>query len=289
MFQDMSNKDYHASPAISASWLKLLAKSPAHLWHAYINPDRTPSVPTAAMQLGSLTHTLVLEPEKLDAEYAIIPEGIDKRSKDGKALFAEVEASGKTPIKQSDYDHCLAMATALRSNAQFCKLRQYKHSNEVTFTWDDEEFGLACKMRPDTVVHPCTAYGNGVLTDVKTTSDASPSGFGKQFFALGYHIQAAHNAIGFMQAFGTDEPPVVIFECVEKDAPHLVMNYTVPLDVLEYGMRERDRLMAIAAQCFETGIWPGYEGDMIVPPWIRREMEESGEIEVEYVEETENE
>lgn len=288
MFQEMSNKQYHATPAISASWLKLLAKSPYHLWHAYISKDRKESVQTAAMMLGSLTHTLVLEPEKLDSEYVIVPEGIDKRSKDGKAFFSEIEAGGKTPVKQADFDHCAAMADSLRSNPGFLALRQHKHENERTFFWDDETTGLYCKMRPDTVVHPCAAYPNGVVTDVKTTADASPAGFGRQFFALGYHIQAAHNAIGFMQAFGTDDPPLVVFECVEKDAPHVTQCYQVPDDVLEYGFRVVAELMDTASGCFKHDTWPGYTQEVFpelsVPGWIRREMEESGEIEVSYVE-----
>lgn len=293
MFGDMSNKQYHATPAISASWLKMLDKSPYHLWHHYISKDRQQQQPTPAMLLGSLTHTLVLETEKLESEYVIVPEGIDKRSKDGKMFFAEIEASGKVPVKQADFDHCLSMAKAMNANPGFIELRRHEHENERTFFWDDDETGLHCKMRPDTLVHPCSSYPNGVVTDVKTTADASPQGFARQFFALGYHIQAAHNAIGFMKAFGTDEPPMFIFECVEKDAPHVTQCYRVPVDVMEYGMRVVAELMDTAAGCFEHDAWPGYTqevfAELSVPAWIRREMEESGEIEVSYVEDSENE
>lgn len=184
MFVDMSNKQYHATPAISASWLKLMNKSAAHLWNAYINPDRVPSVPTPYMQLGSLAHTLILEPEKLDLEYVIVPEGIDRRSKDGKAFFAEIEASGKTPIKDVDFQHCVKMAEAMRNNVGFMELRRLKHGNERTLFWDDDETGLACKMRPDTIVHPCKERPYGVVTDVKTSADASPAGFARQFSIL---------------------------------------------------------------------------------------------------------
>lgn len=289
MFVDMSNKQYHNTPAISASWLKLLSRSPRHLWHAYINPDRTPSVQTPAMALGSLTHTLVLEPEKLDAEYVIVPEGIDRRSKDGKAFFLEIEASGKTPVKEADFQHCQAMASALRANEGFQHLRTGKHENERTLFWDDDETGLACKMRPDTIVHPRADYPYGVVTDVKTAADASPDGFARSFFNLGYHIQAAHNAVGFMKAFDTEELPAFVFEVVEKDEPYVTQCYTVPPEVMEYGLRVRDELLAVAAECFESGEWPGYTQDvfsgLVVPGYIARQMEESGEIEVGYVEE----
>lgn len=285
---DMPNEKYHATPAISASWLKLLSKSPRHLWHAYINPDRKPSVQTQAMMLGSLTHTLVLEPIKLESEYIIIPEGIDKRTKDGKALFAEIEASGKTPVKQIDFDECKAYADALNADDGFFFTRTCPHVNEKSYFWDDDETGLACKFRPDTLVFPCEPYPNGAITDVKTAVSASPAEFGRQFFNLGYHIQAAHYAIGYMHAIGTDELPDVIFEVVEKSEPYLTMCYTVPESVIEYGLEERARLISIAAECFKTGIWPGYSETMftplMVPSYIEREINEAGEIEVSYVE-----
>lgn len=283
-YVEISNADYHASPAISASWLKLLTRSPRHLWHAYINPDRKPSEQTLAMQLGSLTHTLILEPSLLDVEYAIVTEGIDKRSKDGKALFAEIEASGRTAVKESDYKQCLAYANALLSNEDFIELRRDVVAlNEKTFHWDDSETGLACKMRPDTLIAPCDRYPFGVITDVKTAADASPETFGRQLFNLGYHIQAAHNAAGLMEIYGTKEPPKFVFEVVEKEEPYMTQCYTVPDDVLLYGFEERARLMDIAADCFQRNEWPGYDKELIVPAWIRREMEDVGEIEVAYV------
>lgn len=307
MFQDISNKQYHSTPAISASWLKMMNKSAAHVWYHFINPQRPQSTPTAAMLLGSLTHTLVLEPEKLAIEYVVVPEGIDRRSKDGKAFFAEIEAAGKTPIKQADFDQCAAMAESLRSNAMFRVIRACRHENERTYQWDDPVTGLACKMRPDTLVHACEAFPRGALTDVKTTADSSPAGFGRQFFALGYHIQAAHNAIGYMHAFGMGEPefwlgddeqlhtnmPEFVFECVEKEAPYITQCYRVPADVMQYGVETVARLMDEAAACFEHDTWPGYTQesmpDLLVPGWIRREMEDSGDISIEFVGVPENE
>ena len=63
----ISNEEYHADPAISASQLKEIGKSPFHYWKRYVDPDRSPSEPTAAMRLGSLVHCAVLEPNAIAA------------------------------------------------------------------------------------------------------------------------------------------------------------------------------------------------------------------------------
>jgi len=53
----MNNEQYHAdTSAISASGLKLFARSPAHYYAAYLDPQRPERQPTAAMKLGTATH-----------------------------------------------------------------------------------------------------------------------------------------------------------------------------------------------------------------------------------------
>ena len=78
----ISNADYHADPAISASQLKEIGRSPYHYWSRYLDPDRVAMVPTAAMRLGSLTHCATLEPDELTKRYQLAP---DRRTKEGKA------------------------------------------------------------------------------------------------------------------------------------------------------------------------------------------------------------
>jgi hypothetical protein len=78
----LTNADYHADPAISASHLKAVMQSPYHYWSRYLNPQRPTMEPTAAMRLGSLAHCAVLEPDELHNRYAIAP---DRRSNAGKA------------------------------------------------------------------------------------------------------------------------------------------------------------------------------------------------------------
>ena len=67
----LSNADYHADPAVSASHLHAIARSPYHYWSRYLDPNRKPVEPTAAMRLGSLVHCAVLEPDELSQRYSV--------------------------------------------------------------------------------------------------------------------------------------------------------------------------------------------------------------------------
>jgi len=104
-----SNADYHADPAISASHLHAVAASPYHYWSRFINPDRPPSVQTAAMKLGSLTHCAVLEPDELASRYGIAP---DRRTNAGKAAVAAMEAAGIEAVTAPEMEQAMAMAPA---------------------------------------------------------------------------------------------------------------------------------------------------------------------------------
>ena len=58
IIKDMPNEVYHAHESISKSGLDLILRSPAH----YRFRER--SEPTRAMQLGTASHTAILEPAR---------------------------------------------------------------------------------------------------------------------------------------------------------------------------------------------------------------------------------
>ena len=109
----ISNADYHADPAISASQLKTVMQSPYHYWSRYLDPDRVAMVPTAAMRLGSLVHCAVLEPDELSTRYQLAP---DRRTKEGKAAVTEMAAAGIEAVSETDLAQALQIADAERAH-----------------------------------------------------------------------------------------------------------------------------------------------------------------------------
>ena len=241
-----SNADYHADPAVSASHLHAVAASPYHYWSRFINPDRPPSVQTAAMKLGSLTHCAVLEPDQLASRYGIAP---DRRTNAGKAAVAAMEAAGIEAVTAPEMEQAMAMAASVRSHqAAAALLRDGKA--EQSFWFDDIATGLRCKCRPDW-------YTGSTIVDLKTTVDASPKGFAKSVAQWRYHVQQSHYLAGtFAERF--------VFIAVEKSYPYAVGVYELDADAVQFGDYERRNNLQTIADCRAISEWPGY-GNTIQP------------------------
>jgi hypothetical protein len=166
----MNNTEYHAHPAISKSHLDQVAKSPLHYWARYLDPNRVVPEPTPAMAIGSAVHTHVLELDQWDARYVSAPDGIDRRTKAGKAEWEAftAAATGRTVLPKADADLVMRMAQSVFSHPAAAMLLALPGKAETTHMWTDAATGLQCKCRPDWL----TDDGR-LLVDLKTTEDAS--------------------------------------------------------------------------------------------------------------------
>lgn len=245
---------YHAHPALGSSRLRELLKSPAH-FRANLRRE------TEALQLGSLVHTLVLEPHAFPERYLVVPR-IDGRTKEGKAAKAALADDPRIAVDGETMAEASACATSIMSHIVYQQIRDAQV--EHTVFWTDAETGIECKARFD-VLGP-------LLVDLKTTRDASPKGFQRAIATYGYHIQAAHYMAGAI-ANGM-EPRGFLFACVETSAPYLAAGYLLGNPTLEQGERERREALLTYAQCLREDRWPGYNDDRIevidLPNWAQR-------------------
>ena len=248
----ISNAEYHADPAVSASHLHAVAASPYHYWSRFLDPNRPVIEPTAAMRLGSLVHCAVLEPDELNSRYAVAP---DRRSKDGKATAAMLAASGIEAVTAADMELAMAMAASVRSHQAAAELLRNGKA-EQSFWWDDVDTGLRCKCRPDWY------YGTTVV-DLKTTTDASPQGFAKSVANWRYHVQQAHYMAGtFAERF--------VFIAVEKTYPYAVGVYELDATAMNVGYALRRNNLQTIADCRAINEWPGYSQgiqNLSLPKW----------------------
>lgn len=286
VFYGMSNEDYHAHPALSSSGLKLLARTPAHYYAAYLDPEREPRVRTAAMRLGSITHSAVLEPHTFDERFVVLPEGLNRRTNEGKALWAEIEASGKEPMTDDELKKIKKMAAAAHRHPTMQALFGRFHAKtEVSIFWVDPETGVNLKVRPDIMTKPYKVAPNGFICDLKTCQDASEAEFPRQAWNLDMHLAAALYPMGYMAAHGTSEPPEFLWLAQEKTAPYANQIFPCTQELSEYGMLEVRRLLEIYAECREANHWPAYGtglAKMEMPGWasktITEALEGAGEI-----------
>lgn len=279
VYAGIPNAEYHGGLGISKSGLDIIARSPMH--YQFSRQAANDSEPTAAMRIGTAAHTLILEPENFAAEYAVAPEGIDRRTKEGKQLWADfqAEADGKIVLKGEEMDQLEGMRDAVMAHpAAHQLLTGCAGAAELSAYWNDPETGALCRCRPD------FWRTDGVLVDLKTTDDASPDGFAMSVQKFRYHVQAPFYLDGCRQAIehGGEDLPITpgaptafVFIAVEKKPPHAVAVYALDFDSLEIGREEYQRDLQTYAECTAADNWPAY-GEQIqrlgLPEWrLRRE------------------
>ena len=262
VMHNQSAEDYHAAPGASASRLKQLKRSAAHMKYAMDNPQE----PTQAMIIGSATHSAILEPDLFVKEWGRIPEG-DGRSKAVKEAKAELIAQfGADQILKPDvYDNILAMRDSVLGNALALDLLDGADT-ETSHYWTED--GVDCKARIDALPREDSMWSDCVV-DIKTTANGSPEEFRRSCFNFSYHLQAQH----YLTAA---ERQRFIFLVVERDAPHCVAVYELDDDALKLGREEREALLGRWYWCEareaagEPDTWPGFPvevQELSLPGW----------------------
>lgn len=244
----MTQSEYRAYQAISRSELFKFKKSPLHYKYAIEHPEE----PTPALNFGSAAHKFILEREDFDKEFAIAP-NVDRRTKEGKAIFAEFQeqAEGKTVISIDDFEKIKEMAKAIDEHPIASQLIKGKH--EVSLFWVDEQTGEECKIRPDCIHED----GNGVvIVDYKTTSTVEDGAFEKSCRKYGYKLQAGMYREGFFQNFFEDAGFAFIAQ--EKEAPFAVRVYVCTDDYINEGYDEYRALLGLYHACKATDTYQGF-------------------------------
>ena len=247
--------EYLAIDAASKHGLELLLRSPAH----YRWAQEQPSEASPAQALGTLAHTLILEPETASR---YLCEQVDRRTNAGKARWAEIQAEGLTLVSPDQMEAAEGMRDAVMAHP-LARVLFAAGEAEGTLLWDDEETGLACKARPD--------WWNGdhdLIVDLKTASDGSFDGFSRAAGAYGYHLQAAHYMDGAI-ACGM-KPQAFLFVVVESAPPHAVAVYTMDDNTIHAGRVKIRRALNLLAECRRTNTWPGYPVEiqtLEIKPW----------------------
>lgn len=258
VYHGLSSDDYFKANRINCSGLKLLSKSPLHYKHS-LEQSREE---TQAMKIGSAVHCAVLEQDEFENRYMVLPDGIDRRTKEGKALYAEMEVSGKIILSASEHLMVDGVAQSVRSHESASKLLSDGSPEMTVFTEID---GIPAKCRTDW-------YRSNIIVDLKTTEDASADGFQRSIAKYGYHCQAAWY-LDCCESAGV-EAQHFIFIAVEKTAPYAVGVYELDSASIEVGRVINQRALDKYRQCIESGLWNGYPTEiqtLSLPVWAMRE------------------
>lgn len=273
-----SGADYHANPAISHSKLECFRRRPALYYKKYIAKTIEREEPSTAFRVGSAAHCSVLEPTEWAKRYAVKPEGIDRRTKDGKEKWAQFEElhAGKTIIDQDEAATVLKMRDAVFENQLGAQLLA-RGVPEATWRTGGS-MPLQCRsdwFNPD----GCElTEGRAYVADLKTVEsldDETFSNFERAVFRWGYHRQA-----GFYLPLITElwSKPVFdfFFIVVEKCEPFGVAVFRLTDDAVALGQDETVADLRDLKRCIDNDTWPNIDPvvrEIGVPSWYGKALQ----------------
>jgi exodeoxyribonuclease VIII len=229
-------KEYHSLPDISKSDMKHLRKS---LVHHVVNRT-TETEQSKAMLEGSAFHAII--EGDFNQKYFVLPK-VDARTKEGKALIAELKAQkeGKQEITQECFEMISEMKNSL-DNHPLAQMILDECQVEESFFFEKE--GIKYKSRPD-FYSPET----GIAVDLKSCQSAAMDDFRHSVFAYDYHIQSAI----CLDSLAANNLPAkdFYFLCVEKSAPYAVAVYALSSDILEQARIEYEQIAKVSLPIFQ--------------------------------------
>jgi len=246
---DYSMEQYHASEGLSRSSLWTFKNLPYKFWYEKLSGQYEPPAENEAYILGDLVHVMMLEPHKLMDEYIISP-NLDRRTKEGKRMYEEFleEATGRKCVKGETWDQAVEMCASLKANSTVGDLLN-EAKMEKSIYWKHEATGLICKARPD-------VWRDNIISDLKTTLDASYRGFQLSAYKYGYFLQAGM-IYEAMKSIG-ETPVSFVNICVEKMPPYAVALYLMDDEALQFGIDMFHSIMERIAICYQRNVWPDY-------------------------------
>ena len=257
--------DYHSIDALSNSSLSVLygnGKGDPAGFHARFIAKTMKTEETDAMRLGSAVHMLALEPERFDDEYRIEAGPINsstgkpygRDTKKFEAWLAEAQSNDKRKlILQDEFAESLAIAKAFQSHLYIRAVmslsseKVFERGYEMAYLIDGED-PIRIKCKPD-----CVIPSEGLIIDLKTTSDPHPDAWKWSAEEYGYHRQAAI----YLQAMGAyyGRPFRFLFGVVRSRAPYEVGVYELDEPSIERGWSQVEDLIAEYAQRKREDNW----------------------------------
>jgi hypothetical protein len=261
MNKKLTNSEYREAKGVSASDLKYMAISPLH-YEAY-KEGLFSQEDNQALIFGDAFHSLVLEPERFEKEYAVENfEGcnLNKNSKAYKEARTNwLESVGDRKIlSANDYE------TLCRMKAVVDKIASPLFQGgepELSFFIEDRH-GIIRKCRPD--------YFNedlGIVVDLKTTSAKTEEEFQKSIWNFKYHWQEYWYR-EVLRLLGKDIKKFV-FVAVSKAQPHLCWVVELEPEWLEIAEKEVEEVVNSYVRYLQSGI-----ADVVkkidLPYWIKK-------------------
>lgn len=204
----MPDDYYHSTKGfISKSSLSALKESPFKFFNQ-VKMKQTP-----AMRMGTALHCAILEPQKFNDTYILMPE---VKTKTLKAYKDAVKENPEMEILNgADAENLDGMVSAVMANDAAKDLLSLDGWCEVSGFHTDPDTGVNLRHRFDKL----TKCGIGI--DLKKTQSVHPDEISKTIAKYGYHMQDSLYSDGYKEISGFDLNQFY-FIFVEEKYPHQV-------------------------------------------------------------------
>lgn len=174
-----------------------------------------------------------------------------------RAEVAAIREDGGIPLKAHEYEQVQAMAAAIRQHPLASALLDPSTGQaEASLFTQDPATGVWMRARPDWLPH--RTAGRTILSDYKTTADASNEGFTKSIQSFGYYQQSPwYIDVAAALDLASDDAEF-LFIAQEKNPPYLVNVIGLDADWLRKGRARNRAALEKYAECTATGRWPAY-------------------------------
>ena len=273
--------DCAPAPSISASgaW-QIENECPAEYWQTSpYNPNREQKPPQRHFDIGKATHLLMLEEAEFARHVAVI-EAPNYTAKDAQRARDLYREAGRIPLLLHEVEMVKGMRDALRRHS----IAQHAFAGgaiERSYFWQDKEFDIWCKARPD-----YSATGLDYLVDYKTADSVKPAAIERSMMNFGYFFSASWYLDG-IEAIEGVRPSRFALILQEKDAPYLIAVVWIDAESLEFGRLLGRHARWRFADCLARKEWPGYrpigsadrDAAFILglPGWAKRALEQEFE------------
>jgi hypothetical protein len=194
------------------------------------------------------------------------PEGIDLRTKEGKAWRESV--AGKEIVSEPDWLRLERVWTHLQACSQVRKFLGNGHVERELF-WRHQRSGIDCRAKVDQL-------SDGVLIDWKTTSAASEEEFINQAVNMHYDIRLAFYRDGIETVESVQRPKILVVG-IQSGGGHEI--YPLEITGLMEELNSEER-MHRAVEDISTFVLEDYLDRPIkvatAPPWLVRKF--AGEL-----------
>ena len=263
-----------ARRAVSQSDLKTIMSNP-HKWLKGADDEGSD-----AMEFGSLVDCLLLTPEAYSKTYAMTPAmyidqktGVEKPWNFNANICKEWRdtlPAGVNIVSPSDVAEARKTVDNLYAdNAIAGLLKGAKHQCLICAEYTAEN-GVTVPVAALIDIVPAKVSKR--LADLKTARDASPDGWNRVVFKLGYHIQGAFylDIFNAVPEHADDQRDGYRHIIVENEAPYEVGRRELDGEFIAIGRDQYQHALEAYATCLQSGVWPGADAP---GEWTKTEAE----------------